>query len=226
MRNPIKTIRDGYSPLKIRSSIRRIRSCPDPWSLFFFLFWPLPWRYPIQSPLLPVEAVGQRLDIINERQAAILQLRSIPIFRMRDTPLRSLYRLVEDVCACDFIMMGYECTYFFFHTESRWLLSAVPDPRDDDPVRYAMLASMMEALVDAFNWRLELGIRRDNTLDRSEKRATNFKREVAPSWTAKVEGVQNKLIFNEEGWTESDMTEERNFWKRNIKVPNGYLYTV
>lgn len=173
-----------------------------------------------------MEAIEKRPHLIDERQGGILQLHEIPIFRMRDTPLRSLYRLIEDVCACDFIMMGYECTYFFFHNESRWLLSNVPDPEDNDPVRYAMLASMVEALVDAFNWRLQLGIRRDNTLDRSDKRATNFKREVAPSWTAKVGRVKDKLVFNHEGWKESDMTEERNFWKRNIKVPNGYLYTV
>lgn len=122
-------------------------------------------------------------------------------------------------------MMGYECTYFFFHNESRWFLSNVPEPEDKDPIRYAMVASMVEVFVDVFNWRFELGIRRDNTLDKTEKHTTNFKREVAPCWTAKVGGVKDKLILNEEGWTESDMTEW-NFWKRNIKVPNGDLYTV
>ncbi|KAF3407253.1 hypothetical protein DPV78_001729 [Talaromyces pinophilus] len=92
-------------------------------------------------------------------------------------------------------MMGYEYTYFFFHSESRWFLSNVADPEDNDPIRYAMVASMVEVLVDVFNWGFELGIRRNNTLDKSEKHTTNFKREVAPCWTAKVGGVKDKSIF-------------------------------
>lgn len=94
-----KIIRDGCSPLQIRSSIRRTRHCPDPWSLLFFLIWPFPWRYHLQSPLLPVVAIEKRPGFIDEHQPGILQLQEIPIFRMRDTPLRSLYRLIEDVCA-------------------------------------------------------------------------------------------------------------------------------
>lgn len=51
------------------------------------------------------------------------------------------------------------------HPEPRWELACIPDPQDNDPIRHAILASMVEALVDAFNARLELGIRRDNTTD-------------------------------------------------------------
>jgi hypothetical protein len=85
---------------------------------------------------------------------------------------------------------------------------------------------MVEALVDAFNWRLELGIRRDHTLDDSEQRSSNFKREEPPSWASKVGALEKPLLFTEPGYNESYMTPERHFLERNIKMPNGYLYTV
>ncbi|KAI1925482.1 hypothetical protein LOY86_001379 [Ophidiomyces ophidiicola] len=169
----------------------------------------------------------ERCPIIHdERQPGIRQLYKIPIYRMRDTPLRSLYRLYEDLCASDFIMLGYECTYFFHHSEPSWSLACLPDPQDNDPVRYFILASMVEALVEAFNCRLELGIRRDNTTDLSEERSSNFTSEKAPSWTSDVTAVTKTLVFCEVGSGSSDMTMEQHFLKRNIKIPNGYFYTV
>ena len=119
-------------------------------------------------------------------------------------------------------MMGYECEYFFFHSEHSWRLSQIPDPQDPDPVRYAILASMVEALVDAFNWRLQLGLRRDKSIDESEQRTSNFKREEAPIWTAAVKSLLKTLDLNnlEQG------NPNQFFLKRNIKAPMGYLYTV
>lgn len=224
MRNPIKVITRFRSPLKTRPMLRRIRSYPHPWSTLFFLLWPFPWRYSPTSPLLSVEEIEQHPNIIDERHFAIRDFYDMPIFRARDTPLRSLYRLIEYVQANDFIMMGYECTYFFFRREPRWLLSRIPDPEDEDPVRYAFLASMAEALVDAFNWRLELGMRRNNTLDLTEQRSTNFTPEKVPSWTSKAGPLEKPLTFRES--ESSHTTPEQHFLERNITMPNGYLYTV
>jgi hypothetical protein len=42
-----------------------------------------------------------------------------------------------------------------------WALKDFPDPKYRDPIRYALAASIMEQLVDVFNWRSKLGIRRD-----------------------------------------------------------------
>jgi hypothetical protein len=47
---------------------------------------------------------------------------------------------------------------------------AAPSGADDNPVRYAILASMIEALVKAFNWRLESGIHRHGPKDETENR--------------------------------------------------------
>ena len=47
------------------------------------------------------------------------------------------------------------------HLEPKWCLSNIPDPCNTDPLRYAMLASIVEGLVAAFNWRLSNGQRKD-----------------------------------------------------------------
>ena len=159
---------------------------------------------------------------MNTRSATI-QHHNLPCPRH---PLRSLYRLFEDLSARDFVMMVYECTCFFFHSETRWVLACIPDPRDNDPIRYGILASMVEALADAFNWRLKLGIRRKNTTDTSEQRSSNVAREEAPSWTPKVGGLEEPLVFRKAGCKVSDMTMEQHFLKTDTNIPNGYLYTV
>jgi hypothetical protein len=150
----------------------------------------------------------------------------IPLFQARDTPLRSLYRMYDDLCAGQLILMSYESDNFFRQVSSRWQLSQMPDPNDDDPIRYAILASLIEALVDAFNWRMELGIRRGAYahLDRSANRATNFLREKSPSWTRNVGAIEPLNLIDRS--KEPHANPEENFLKRNIEAGVGYLYTV
>ena len=50
---------------------------------------------------------------------------------------------------------------FHLRHYGQWALKDFPDPKYQDPVRYALAASIMEQLVDVFNWRTQLGIRRD-----------------------------------------------------------------
>lgn len=186
------------------------------------LLWPFPWHLQPAAPPTVVDIERDGLKILDLLQQDIMQLRQIPLFRIRDTSLCSLYRHYEDLCLDDLIMMGYECEYFFFHNEPSWRLSQIPDPKDPDPIRYAILASMVEALVDAFNWRLELGLRRDKSMDESDERATNFKREEVPIWTAAVQPLPETVDLNklDQGNPNSS------FLKRNIKAPMGYLYTI
>lgn len=81
---------------------------------------------------------------------------------------------------------------------------------------------MIDALVDAFNWRLELGLRRDKAMDESKERAINFKREEMPIWTAVFKSLTETLHL--------DKLDQGNpghfFLKWNIKALMGYLYTV
>jgi hypothetical protein len=50
---------------------------------------------------------------------------------------------------------------FHLRAHGQWALKDFPDPKCRDPTRYALAASIMEQLVDVFNWRIQLGIRRD-----------------------------------------------------------------
>ncbi|CAG8900688.1 unnamed protein product [Penicillium egyptiacum] len=78
---------------------------------------------------------------------------------MRDTPLRSIYWLYELHLADRYELIGYETEYFFF--QQSWKLGDIPDPIDSDPLRYAMIASIVEELHEAVNWKLSLGLRRN-----------------------------------------------------------------
>ncbi|PQE10145.1 hypothetical protein CJF31_00004037 [Rutstroemia sp. NJR-2017a BVV2] len=98
------------------------------------------------------------------------------------------------MCADYRIVITYECEYLFRRGSKRWLLSQILDPKDPDPRQHAILASLVEALVDVFNWKLELGLRRGNMRpDQSEDRATNFVREVSPAWTKNVAGLEKHV---------------------------------
>ena len=189
------------------------------------LLWPMPWRY---KPLSWSQDAYQRLDdrMIAEVQPCIRQLHCIPIFRWRDTALCSLYRMVQDLCARDFIMMGYECEYFWYHHEDRWMLQGIPDPQEPDPVLYALLASMVEALVQAFNYKLALGLRRNGDKYDEDDRHINFPRETEPSWTASVGpvDVQLDLLSRVTGHREGEPSSV--FSIRNILAPMGDLYNL
>ena len=50
---------------------------------------------------------------------------------------------------------------FHLRAHGQWLLKDFPDPKCADPTRYAIAASVMEQLVEIFNWRTKHGLRRD-----------------------------------------------------------------
>jgi hypothetical protein len=213
------------SPIQIRHTIRRVRACPNTSTIIFQLLWPFSWYFPLPEPL-SYEELQAAPEIIDTRQCGIRNQFEIPLFRVRDTPLRSLYRLYDDMCAGRLTLMTYESEYLFRRGSKRWLLVQIPDPQDTDPTRYAILASLVEALVDVFNWRLELGIRRGGRpCDQSEERATNFTREEAPPWTQNIAGVEkqvNLIDRKSEPFAKSD----ENFLRRNIVATSGYLYII
>jgi hypothetical protein len=213
------------TPIQIRHTIGRAKACHDSSAILGQLIWPLPWYFSLPESLSP-EELRASPDLIDVRQSGIRHLYEIPLFRMRDTSLRSLYRLYDDMCASDLDMMIYESEYFFSQGSRRWLLSQIPDPQDSDSVRYAILASLLEALVASFNWKLELGIRRGRRpCDQSEERSYNFVREEAPLWVTHVAMVDKPInLINRD--KEPVAKPDELFLKRNIVAMTGYLYTV
>lgn len=93
---------------------------------------------------------------------------------------------------------------FHLRNYGRWELKDFPDPKCKDPTRYAFAASFMEQLVDVFNWRTQLGIRRDYVETGHEIRVG--KRwdgdypspilERVPKWTKHVSPAPIPLVIN------------------------------
>jgi hypothetical protein len=215
--------------LRIRHTIRQARFCPNTttFAVLRKLIWPLHLLHFRLPDLLTHNELQESPEVLDARQSGIHQLMNIPLFRIRDTPLRSLYRIHDDLCAGQLILMSYESDYFFRQRSARWQLSRMPDPGDDDPVRYAILASLVDALVDAFNWRMQLGIGRGGgaSPDRSANRANNFLKERPLSWTRNIGAIEKPLNLIDRS-KEPHANPEENFLKRNIEAGVGYLYTV
>lgn len=106
-----------------------------------------------------------------------------------DTPLDALHRLYEHLVLDQHIQLRNEIEFFWYHTD--WAVRDIPDPKDDDPERYACLACIPKLLCLAFNKRIELGLPRNAppifTRDQLEEwRAQERKYEEEPEWVASV----------------------------------------
>jgi hypothetical protein len=53
----------------------------------------------------------------------------------------------------------------YFWNQKSWAVQAIPDPKDPDPVRYAILAVLTDQMVRAFNHLIERGLPRDAASD-------------------------------------------------------------
>lgn len=151
------------------------------------------------------------------------QLRSIWLFTVRDTPIRSLYRLCVSVSSQEQGEIMLESSYFWRHRD--WSMQDIPDPRDPDPVRYAMLASLVEEMVEAFNYKIGLGLRRGIEIYRSDyhalAREENKPFEVCPEWALRVPALGDLVNFGREG-DQGTPT----FRKRNIIADASQLHNI
>ncbi|CAG8429242.1 unnamed protein product [Penicillium salamii] len=234
-------LRYWHSPLRLRGSCQRL-SHHNSYPLFRLLrmFIPFPtWYFPIEGPLplRPlIEDTQNKTNIIHSHFGDIHNLRAIPIWRMRDTLLRSIYRLYELHVSDNYALVGWETEYFFFHPD--WKLADIPDPKNPDPLRYAVIASITEEIHEALNWRLGLGLRRNKEHVYREDDSDpwpQFTPEELPQWTAKVAPIDKeqlkKAVPRESLDADGNLVLEEggtapNFTKRNIITNSGWLYTI
>lgn len=115
-----------------------------------------------------------------------------------DTPLDALYRLYEHIMLDQNIEMRNELEAFWFHCD--WKVCEIPDPKDPDPERYAVLAVIPTLLVLAFNKRIELGLPRHappiftyDELDQWKREERKLEKE--PDWVDGVIGCENQLAI-------------------------------
>lgn len=90
------------SSLKLRATYNRLRKCTGRRKVLFQLLFPIPWHF--RTPALPSPSDYHATEKCSF-QPNILQLHNIPLYRIPDTPLRSLYRLYEDLSSGNLIMM-------------------------------------------------------------------------------------------------------------------------
>lgn len=230
------------SPLQLRRSLIRLRHQHKyPLLALLRMFVPFPsWKFPIPGPFslrMLIDDERNNTGIIQSHFGDLHNLRAIRIFRLRDTPLRSLYRLYELFMADQYPLMGWETEYFVF-SQPKWRLQDIPDPMDPDPLRYAMIASIVEELGEAINWRLSLGLRRNGEHVYREKDTDPlplFTPEILPGWTKKVPPMDKELLKSSVPADHLDgegnlLLEEKGespiFARRNIITNTGWLYTI
>ncbi|KAJ5923693.1 hypothetical protein N7454_008938 [Penicillium verhagenii] len=229
------------SPLRLRGSLTRLRHQSQyPLLTLLRLFIPYPsWSFRIPGPFslrALIDDEKNKTGIIASHFNDVHNYRAIPIWRMRDTPLRSAYRLYELHLADRYASMGWETEYFFY--QAGWDIKDIPDPKDPDPLRYAMIASIVEELHEAMNWRLSLGLRRNKEHVYRETNDASwppFSPQELPKWTAKVPPMDKDLLRQsvppESLDAEGNLVLEKggkgpNFLKRNIITNTGWLYTI
>ncbi|CAL3970763.1 unnamed protein product [Diplocarpon coronariae] len=231
-----------HTPLRLRESVERLRHDHNyPYLTLLKLFlahlqlpsWSWSYDYPLPEPLAPQD-IATNEALFHSYHPHIFHLRNIPIWTIRDTPLRAIYRLYEIFMTQEFVLLRPECEYIWRQQSRKWSLSSIPDPRDLDPVRYAILASIVEELVDAFNWRLENGQRRNgrNVYRSKENPRPHYNPEATPPWTASVPAIQEKDLSSlpprmiQTGQLLLGDGPCENFLRRNFDADTRYLYTT
>ncbi|KAI9842910.1 MAG: hypothetical protein M1837_006742 [Sclerophora amabilis] len=148
-----------------------------------------------------------------------------------DTPLASLYRLYVDVVDDFTIELRNEIEYFF--SQSSWRVAAIPDPKDPDPARYAILSVLPHLLVPAFNRLIARGLPRDAPaiiMDFEDLERRPRVLEDVPPWCAGVPGLGDTLkIPNHQGEVLPDRSDERaspEFLVKNILAFKQHTFFV
>lgn len=157
-----------------------------------------PHGYQLYPPPAPQE-------ILEHRSEYVMKLRHRKYWPPKgapaDTPLYALYRLYEFLVADD--VTGYRNTIEYFCKQRTWAVYDIPDPKDEDPSRYAFLACVPSLLVSAFNERIKLGLVRDIPANMSPEQAEEYRTapessktyEREPEWTKAVPPLEETLFM-------------------------------
>ena len=144
-------------------------------------------------------------DLLSDRSSVWRRhpLHDHPSFRnhLPDSPLASLYRLYEFFVTDHAGAFRMETNWF--RENVKWAVHDIPDPKDADPLRYAILAGLVEVLVFGFNYVVNLGLPRGSpaVISNFEILAAQPKKfDTPPEWALKVAPLAEKVFVpNEKG---------------------------
>lgn len=237
----------SLTPFQTRRSLRVLRDIYNdhsirPYCHLLWLFLSVPWSLPCSLPPAPREIISyDDKAYMFQHHPDLLDLRLIPLWRWRDTPQRSFFRLYEAFCAHHEEFIGYETEYFWKHASPAWAVELLRHPREYgcvDQEQLAVFASLAESLAESFNWRLMWGLRRDGRrVERTSADGPPVYVAVlkAPAWAAEVPRLKERLVLRKAGrWRNSNEIGDNNgftgqmspFEKRNIEASDGSLRTV
>jgi hypothetical protein len=147
------------------------------------------------------------------------------------TPLASLYRIYEYFVAGNIAGMRTEVEFFF--NQSSWTLAEIPDPKDPDPERYAVLAVIPHYMAHAFNRLIERGLPRGSPAiimgdaAEAELKSRPVVLEEEPKWVAHVPRTQKTLVIpDKNGATPLEDARSEKFLAMNIIAVAPYLAFV
>jgi hypothetical protein len=137
----------------------------------------------------------------------------------------------------EYLVLGYttglrtEIEYFF--DQPSWAVSAIPDPADPDPERYAILSVLPCYLVTAFNRLIERGLPRGSpaiiagAAAEDELKDREVVLEEEPSWAAEVPALSHTLTIPDKDNKEvpEEMRSKR-FLDMNIVVKELHILFV
>ncbi|KAI0147577.1 hypothetical protein GGR57DRAFT_247386 [Xylariaceae sp. FL1272] len=158
---------------------------------------------------------GQRPPTVAWLLEHLEQRAEAPALTSGRTPTASLYRMYE------YIVVGFTMGLrteieFFFNQGPTWAVSHIPDPKDADPQRYAILSVLPFYLCKAFNRLIERGLPRGSPAiiagneELEELRSRPIVLEKEPEWVARVPPLAERLVLpgldggepTEETWSE------------------------
>ncbi|KAF8550156.1 hypothetical protein OG21DRAFT_1514396 [Imleria badia] len=151
--------------------------------------------------------------------------------RQHDSPSASFYRIYE------FFVLGWTTAFrnefeYFCCSHPDWSISALPDPADPDPTRYAVLAVLTRLMCASFNRRIELGLPRDAPaiiIDFAALQARPKVYEAPPEWAERVVALEEKVFLpNAQGkqLAEDDSEVSEEFRAMNIIVQMPHIHFV
>ncbi|OBZ71568.1 hypothetical protein A0H81_08389 [Grifola frondosa] len=114
---------------KARNFMLAILDAEKPLRTLFHLFFPIPWKFRVPNDTPEPAAFLADSDLCVRRLCAqqVPYLRTTRLFQFRDTPLRSLYRLYEQICAEETFEMTYEpSTSTIANRTGVWRKSLIP----------------------------------------------------------------------------------------------------
>ncbi|KAF2965018.1 hypothetical protein GQX73_g8557 [Xylaria multiplex] len=147
------------------------------------------------------------------------------------TPTASLYRMYEYLVIGFTIGLRTEIEFFF--NQPSWAVSAIPDPQDADPQRYAILSVLPYYLCKAFNRLIERGLPRGSPAiiagDEVERelRARPIVLEEEPEWVLKVPSLAETLVIpRRQGEDPEEKYISERFRSKNIIVEEPHVLFV